>query len=509
VNQLLRTRNIFVAVVFLGLLALAVRNVADPDVWWHLKTGELIAATKSVPHTDPFSFTRPGQPWVAHEWLSELFIYGIYHAAGWGGLIVIFAAIVAAAFFFLYLRCGKNLIVAGLITLWAAWATAPIWGVRPQVLSFLLTSVWLLILERSERNRTLLWWTLPLTVLWVNLHAGFALGLVLLGLFFAGELIEHLLSTQVQPNSTRLRALALTLFLDLLLVPLNPNGTRMYSYPLETLRSRAMQTYIAEWASPNFHRSEYWLFLLMLLATVATLACTKIRVPHFSRSVRKACPERSRMVGIFVPRPRARDIFLLLIATWAALSSIRMIPLFVLVAAPLVASAGAWNSREQTMPRPLSPTRLFVNALIVLGMAAFVTIHTAQVVRRQPASEADHFPAAAVAYLQAHSPAGPLFNHYDWGGYLIWKLYPGTRVFIDGRADLYGEPLLNQFANTYQFKNDWQTSLDQWHIATVVVPRNSALAAGLQHAPNWVVQYQDSQSAILVHLNPDESSLIR
>ena len=190
-NPRLSTTRVFVAALFLGLFALAARNVTDPDVWWHLKTGQYIADHKSLPHTDPFSYTRAGQPWVAHEWLSELLMYNLLRTTRWGGLIVIFAAVLTAAFWFLYLRCGPASYVAGVATLCAAWATAPVWGIRPQVLSLLLTSLWLLILERSERNLKLLWWTLPLTLLWVNLHAGFALGLALSALFLAGEWIER------------------------------------------------------------------------------------------------------------------------------------------------------------------------------------------------------------------------------------------------------------------------------------------------------------------------------
>jgi hypothetical protein len=95
----LTTKRTFLAVVFLGILALSARGVSDPDVWWHLKTGQLIAQTRTVPHADSFSFTRAGYPWVAHEWLTELFIYGVYRISGWGGLIVVFALMVSAAFF--------------------------------------------------------------------------------------------------------------------------------------------------------------------------------------------------------------------------------------------------------------------------------------------------------------------------------------------------------------------------------------------------------------------------
>jgi hypothetical protein len=476
------TKRVFVAVVFLGILAMASRSVGDPDVWWHLKTGQLIAQTKAVPRTDPFSFTRTGHPWVAHEWLSELLIYGIFRISGWGGLIVVFALAVSGAFFLVYLRSAPDPYSSGVMALWGAWATAPIWGVRPQVISLLLTSLWLMILERSERNPRLLWWTLPLTVLWVNLHAGFALGLALLLLFLAGEYLEQATS-HARPNSAHLRALAVTFLFDLLLVPLNPNGAKMYLYPVETLRSKAMQDFIAEWASPNFHHAAYLPFLLLLLAITASLAWSRLRA-------------------------RPRDILLLMASTFAALASIRMIPFFVLIAVPMLSRpVESWARTDQSQPvqprggwRGPMPHAGMLNLLILLSLAGFVGFQIHRAVHRQPQVEAQRFPAGAVAYLnaqqQAHQPVGPLFNLYDWGGYLIWKLYPQTPVFIDGRADVYGESLMRQFADTYDLKGDWQETLRQWGIRTVVVLPESALGVALRHTPGWEVGYSDSHAVV-------------
>src|SRR6266852_4898712 len=191
-QQFLITSRIFIVVLFLGILGIAARNVVDPDVWWHLKTGEWISQHKAVPRVDPFSYTRAGQPWIAHEWLFELIIYSLYRIAGPAGLIVAFAVISCAAFLLLYLRCVGSRFVAGAITVWGALASATLWGARPQIISLLIASLWLLILERSERNQNLLWWTLPLLVLWVNVHAGFAIGLMFLVLFLLGELLEKM-----------------------------------------------------------------------------------------------------------------------------------------------------------------------------------------------------------------------------------------------------------------------------------------------------------------------------
>jgi hypothetical protein len=472
-NTLLRTKNIFLAVLFLGLFAMAARNVTDPDVWWHLKTGQFIVEHKSIPHTDPFSFTRAGQPWVTHEWLTEVLLYEIEHTAGWGGLIVVFAAVVCGAFFLLYLRCGPAPYITGVATLCAAGATVPLWGVRPQILSLLLTSLWLMILERSERTPGLLWWTLPLTLLWANLHAGFALGLVLSALFLVGALIERGLGFPSQQNAQRLRTAALIFLLDLLLVPLNPSGLRLFSYPIETLRSAAMQNYIAEWASPNFHHADYWPFLFVVVAMFAVLIWSRAQV-------------------------RPRDLLLLLVSLYAGLCSIRMIPLFVLISVPLVSRRlGRWPTSGPPSAYPPAAFRAVLNAVIVLAMAVFASGHIAYVIQRQPEAEMEHFPVRAIGFLQAHPPSGRIFNHYDWGGYLIWKTYPSTRVFIDGRADLYGQQLLDQFANTYQFEGDWQQPLERWRIGAVLVPRDSPLAVGLRSAKGWTAAYEDSQSAIL------------
>ena len=471
-KDLLTTRRIFIVVLLLGILGMAARNVVDPDIWWHLKTGEWITQHRAVPYLDPFSYTRASQPWIAHEWLFELFVYWLYRIAGPGGLIVAFAVIHCAAFFLLYVRCADSPITSGAITVWGALATATLWGVRPQIVSLLLASLWLLILERSERNQNLLWWTPPLLVLWVNLHAGFAIGPMFLALFLLGELLEKMFSSSFFTSSPRLRALSLALLLNLLVIPLNPNGTRMFWYPLQTLRSKAMQGSIDEWASPNFHQAEQLPFLLLLLATFATLAWSR-------------------------PRIRPRDILLLSASVFAGLSSIRMVPFFVLVAVPVVArSLPSRASRQHSSMRQRPAGFAILNGVILLAMAGFVSLHLVQIIQAQPQAEASHYPTGAVAYLAAHPPVGPIYNHYDWGGYLIFKLYPGTRVYTDGRADLYGDRLMQQRADTYYLMNDWQQSLSQWKIRTVIVPNDSPLAIGLRSAPGWVQSYEDSKSVI-------------
>jgi hypothetical protein len=479
----LETRRVFVIILALGVFAMAVRGVGDPDVWWHLRTGELIVQTHSVPHTDPYSFTRFGQPWVNHEWLSDVLLFGLYRLAGWGGLIITFGAIIAATYLMVFLRCPGSPYVAGVFTVWGAAASAPVWGVRPQMLSLLLASIFLLILGFSDQHPNALWWTAPLMLLWVNLHAGYALGIVLLVLFLMGSALDVAFGFEEWSKARpRLGRLALAVIACLAVVPLNPNGARMYWYPLETLRSVAMQTYIDEWSSPNFHQARHLPLLLMLLATMVTLACSPRRV-------------------------RPRELVLLLVTMYAALRSVRHVAIFALVAVPMLSGlTQAWLEERGMAKRlamrltPAGLRRLLVNAIVLTAFAIFTLVRVRGVIGRQSEIEAQKFPAAAVAFISAERPPGPILNHYDWGGYLIWKLYPDYRVYVDGRADLYGDSFMDDRAAIYHLTGTaWRERMQQWQIRTVILPPDAPLVAALRSQPEWKQIYADSQAVVLTH----------
>ena len=106
-TSFLQTRRVFVAILALGLFTMAAAAVTDPDVWWHLRTGQLILQNHSLFHTDPYSFTRFGQPWINHEWLSEVLLFGLYRVAGFGGLIVAFAVVIAATFLLVFAALSR------------------------------------------------------------------------------------------------------------------------------------------------------------------------------------------------------------------------------------------------------------------------------------------------------------------------------------------------------------------------------------------------------------------
>jgi hypothetical protein len=460
---------------------MAARSVTDPDVWWHLRTGQLTIQNHRVFHNDPYSFTRFDQPWMDHEWLSQVFIFALYRVAGWGGLIAGFAAIIAAAFLLIFQRSAGRPYVAGAVTVWGAVASIPCWGVRPQMLTLLLASIFLLLLERSYERPKWLWWMPLLTLLWVNLHAGFAVGIAFLILFLVGDGLDFAFGykdTQLSP--ARFRRLAVVTVLCVVVVPLSPYGTQMYRYPFETLHSHAMLAYIGEWLSPDFHQARYLPALFLMLATLVLPALSARRL-------------------------RPRELLLLGVTTYAALRSVRHIPIYVLIAVPLVSSMieACLRAKGKTVlldssRQPLTLLKVIANAILLAGFLAFTMARLHYVVAHQPETEAKEFPLGAAAFLMTSRPSGPLLNHYNWGGYFIWKLFPVYKVYIDGRADLYGDTFMDEFAASYYLKGkSWQDPLNQWGIQTLVLPPDAPLTLALRAMPGWKTTFSDRQSVVL------------
>jgi hypothetical protein len=478
--RFLQTRQVFVAILALGLFTMAARGMADPDAWWHLRTGQLILQNHGLFHSDPFSFTRFGQPWINHEWLSDVLLFGIYRIVGIGGLIVTFAAVVAASFLLVYVRSAGRPYLAALMTLWGAVASASTWGVRPQMFSLLLAGMFLLLLEASEHRPKLLWWTAPLMLLWANLHAGYPIGLGFVGLFLAGEALEAAIRPEPWQNfAPRLKRLAVAFAVCMALVALNPYGWRIYLYPFETLHSAAMQRFIQEWFSPNFHDPASLPLLLMLLTLIAGAAFSPRRL-------------------------RPRNLLLLLVTIPAALRSLRHIPILMLVLVPVVAElVEAWQ-QESGATRLLrkslasqSLRTLVINFVVLFSFAVFAVLRVQHVLSHQGEVEARNFPITAVAFLEREHPPEPIMNHYNWGGYFIWKLYPQYRVFMDGRADVYGDTFMTDFGACYYLNDNWKKTLERWSIRTIVLPPDAPLITALKASPQWREIFADSQTVIL------------
>jgi hypothetical protein len=475
--------NVFPVVLLLGLLGMTARSATDPDLWWHLRTGQWMVESARVPHSDPFSFTRSGHAWVSHEWLSEVVFYELWRHGGAAALIVFSAITTTAGFMSLYLRClryGQKKHWATITVVFGALASAPCWGVRPQMFTFTLASLLLWLIEVGEFRPRLLLWIPPLFLLWLNLHGGFALGPALLLAYGVGLMVETASGRTpwLEARPILLRMLLL-LLLCLALVPLNPAGTQLYRYPFDTLRSPGMRSFIVEWFSPDFHQSLYRPFLLLWLLLLTALASCRTR-------------------------PKGRVIIPLILVAFAALDAVRHIPIFVLLAIPIIIAALRYDSASLAARQKPPATRfrpIFMGAVVVL-MAGFTLVRWVTLADRQNAREAEQYPQSAIAFLRTNDQPRRVFVYYDWGGYAIWKLYPEYRVFVDGRADLYGDDLLRQFTTVVRLHTGWRDILDRWKIEAILVPPSSAVAQALLLDPAWHVAFSDSKTVLLLRTLP-------
>ena len=482
-------RQLLVFVSFILIFMAASRTISDPDFWWHLKTGQYIAETRSIPHTDLFSSFHLGKEWVAHEWLSEMFIYLVYNALGLGGLIVIFSLIITGAFVVVFRRYKQEVghpYVACTALLLGAFATMPTWGVRPQMFSLLLASIYLAILDDFSRDgsKRTIYWLIPLMVLWANLHAGFAMGLALILLTILGLTLERWLSPGESSTGFRqVRTLFLVWLLCVGAVIVNPNGARLYSYPFETLRSPAMMKYISEWWSPNFQQPMFMPLAVLIFATGAALALGRKQV-------------------------RLKELLLLSATGIAALRSGRNVPFFGIVAIPLLAAHswswistqrwGHWFTRpEEEVKQGAILLNLLLFVLVPLGLAA---TRVSRSVSDQVTFNSQSLPAAATDFVRSNKLPQPIYNEYGWGGYLIWRLSPEYQVYIDGRADVYGDAFLEEFLMVHSGEPRWHEPLDRYGIQTVMIKPDAALASLLKLEPGWQNVFEDSQATIFTRM---------
>jgi hypothetical protein len=476
----LTIRRVFVILLFLGLFLMTLRPIADPDFWWHLKTGEIIVETHAIPHSDPYSFTYEGKPWIAHEWLSELIFYALYRLGGFSLLIATFSFLITGTFMLAYLRSPKESrpYVAGFTLLLGTIASAPTWGVRPQMITLCISSLFLYLLDRyKEDGARKFILPLPLIMLvWVNFHAGYILGLAILAIYICGDLIELIKAFVKKKESLfsqtlqSFLSLCAVLMVSILATLANPNGFQILLYPFQTLNSQGMQQYIQEWFSPDFHQLEWqplaWLFLTLIGA------------------------------GMLGKKPITPvKILLTLFFGYSALRSMRHVPLFAIVAIPILSEqlASLVKIRPQVNKtfflKWIAPVLLFL-------VVAVIGLRFAQVVQGQPKSEAETFPKSAVEWIETNHPSGNLFNSYGWGGYLIWHLYPQMQVYIDGRADVYGDKFILSYMDIYHARPGWDSVLAAADVRLVLVEPGSALASALEQSSEWAIAFEDQISTL-------------
>ncbi len=497
-------------IIFLVTLQFLVFSVptfqfGDGSTGWHLFTGDYILTTGKIPHHDIISYTFAGTPWVAYEWLSDVFMAAIVRLAGLNGLNVALAGLIALVQLLLYERCRKNgchFIAALFLVVAGALASSLHWLARPHVFSFLGVYVFYSALQdfhdgKLSNKRLLL--TLALTMLlWVNLHPAFILGFGLVGLYLLCELLQLALSRKGAYGSaalSRSRTLLAAFMLVAVASLVNPCGIGLYRYILHYLNGSQVIANTSEFQSPDFGTNVQPLCLeLIFLSVLAGLALRrgKCSLPQF-----------------------------LVVATFGhmALNAVRNIPLFVIVAVPFAAALFAdseipveggavwwqrlkdkWISAGEGFDK--SERRCNMHLLPVAAVTALMVVSLNQVSPGHPqilcsGFDPKHMPTTTLDYIrQHHLEQRRGFNYDNWGGYIRYRL--GIPVYIDDRADFYDQRFYLRYGKVSLTQPGWSRILDEERVDWILFPADSRLSSQLMEDKRWKLAASDDAASLFV-----------
>jgi hypothetical protein len=487
-----------VLLVSLTCTSLSQRLLGDAGIGWHIRNGEVMVQNHAITRTDPFSSTMSGRPWYAWEWLYDVPMGRIHSWLGLNGVVLVTAVLIAAAFgvaFHWIVVAGGGLPVTTVLILLSISASTIHFFARPHVVSWIFVLLWFLILDSVEKNplrSARLFWLPALMPLWANLHGGFLTGFVLSGCY----LVAGLVSGPTVRNRRYLRTLAAATVLSAITSLLNPFGYGLYVHIYGYLSNQFLMNHIDEFLSPNFHGIAQQCFLILLLISVAVLA------------VRRENLRPSRFL-------------LLMFAAFSGLYSSRNLPvssiLLTAIIAPVLSrtiaataenpsvlpwlrrAMGGYDAFALRMSEmevglrghlwpALALLLLFIAALHDGRLGSRVVIHAQFDGRR--------FPIQAVDRIASAANPEPIFCPDYWGGYLVYRLYPQTKVVVDDRHDLYGEEFFREYLKTVRGEPGWDLLLDRNHVRRVLAPSESALSNLLKEFPEWTVSYEDKVAVL-------------
>jgi hypothetical protein len=494
-------------------LILLLRFPFDPDMWWHLKVGQDLLAG-IFPYRDIYTWSMPAYPWVDHEWLTDVLMYVVQHTFGLVGLGLVFIGVTVSAYM-LAARTGalihQQLSPDAALSNSASWRLGAvvaivgvfinleIIGARAQMISLLgFSAVTYWIWQYLTGERKSLWIFVPVFWLWANLHGGFTLGLMVVGLTLVSLVAAHRFSalrqtfplclTGATGQVERIRHVALALTGSVAASLINPYTVRIYEEALRTGTDSLARSVIDEWRAVDFQSPRG----LLLVALVFGLLWWMV----LARRNRSAWHLLVMPVFVYLGFSSARH---------AAPLVIFVLPLVYTFVAdiPLVKRLAGQEAESWFGIRRAGVFHYAYNASIVLISLVLLVIWGSRFVAFSTdmtlLANYYRYPRAAVEYLGTHlSDDDRIFNSYAWGGYLIWNL-PQHRVYIDGRMPSWQTPsthILADYAHIAGLSPDWMDSLRASGATLVLVDTESPLAAALAQTRTYQQVYRDNIAVI-------------
>jgi hypothetical protein len=466
----------------------------DGDTGWHLRAGEWILQNGRVPDKDIFSYTKAGEPWFAWEWLWDVTFGWLHLQAGMAAVLAASMLVLCctyAVLFRLVRRNCPNVLLAFALTVFAAAGSSMHWLARPHLFTLLFVAVYCAILQRVQEGRTkLLFWLPPLMVLWTNLHGGFFVGIFLIGCYGAGELATWLVEKdRVLAKTALLRSgpYLATAAVCALVTLVNPYTYHLHEHIWQYLGTPALYQQIDEFQGTNFQSPAAIYFEPMLLLGVLAAAWS-------------------------LYNKRFADAFLVAVWIHLGLLAVRNMPICLLVVAPVAgrmlhaqlarleeAPVAAWVGSVLRGFREFGAEFGATDRLVRVHLTsalAFLAVCGMFYLPAPPSGfraeyDPERFPAKALKLFQSPEPASRIFTSDLWGGYLIYRLYPRTKVFFDGRSDMYGEAFSEKYSSLMNAEHGWEQTLAAYGVDTVLLPVHAPLTGALKESQRWRPAYDD------------------
>jgi hypothetical protein len=457
-----------VGLLFVVLIARALVMPAQNDSYYQLRAGQDIVRTRQVSLVERYSYTAAGRRYGDHEWLSQAAMYLGYRAAGMPGIEIVAAGVILAALLILYrLMVGPPLVRLALMA-----AVLPLssllWVLRPQIASLLglMVLVWLIVRER--------FWLIPLLFLvWANAHGGVAVGGIVLGVAFAVTALRSVLRRD-PADRRRLTALGIVLPLAALATAATPLGFHLYGFIVESA-GRGHAINVVEWQPlwPNTGFGAAFWAIALAFGILLTLR---------RRAIGQASWADWILVGTVVA------------FTPIAVQAMRNFGPFLFLVGPAASRLLGPDFRLRRRPRPPSPDHPALNLGLLVGGAVIAAVAVVMV-WRSPPEDLDWHPIPQGAITALRGCDGPLYNHYDEGGYLIW-FAPERPVFIDSRQDPYPLPFILEHVAVERKQKPYRPLFARWGIRCAFLSIDSPTAKALA-ADHWTTRYRDEKWTVL------------
>jgi hypothetical protein len=480
-----KMRDVVFVCIFFGVILIGPRTLnIDGDLGRHLTIGAYIISNRLILTVDEFSHTMEGEPLTPHEWLSQVVFASSHKGLGLDGVVLLEALIIALTFTVVFLdtlKRSNSYMISAALTFFAAAASSLHWIARPHIFTFLLLAIWTPLIRKISLGELKTLWAPPLVMLvWANTHGAYISGFVVLLCYLAGWAYDYCFSSD-RPSPILLARLGITCGLSFAVTFINPSGWHLWATSIGYIKNSYLVSHTQEYFSPDFHMSGFWPFLAMISFSILILSRGLKKLP-FSEG--------------------------LLLAGWTAMSlySARNIPLYAIISAPILGYLLAdvihysqfakrinenINGIEKQLKGYIFPTAAVVVALILFSRGGSLDVN-----QEGNRFDSDTFPVEAVNWLEENPQDGNMFNYFPWGGYLLYRLWPNEKVFIDGQTDFYGEELTRDYGDAISANTRWLDIFRNYNIEWVLIPRASELAKEITRSDNWGILYQDDVSII-------------